>query len=640
MRERDGSEFFGADDLRGQTIGVIDVNPEDDRQSVLTAIMTQEKLGRRQTVLILPARNRSFWRPIDFEGLKHTQQNLQTQIIVIAAADSRVADYARQQRFPVFVSLERYVAYAQSFLKGATSAEEPANASPVPGEPATETAASEGPPAGPAATSPPPSPAGSAVRTEAGQEPVRTGGLPPLAVRVQSVPPMIGRRLNRVVTGGDLGRRVVLLLLLCLLVGGGLLLAFASLSGHLFGGAASAASVTIVPDSRLLKSTYTLTAQPGTPPNPARRQVDARFISSPTLRQSLQASASGHGITPATQARGTLTFYNALTIPQQVPAGTILTDNQGVQVITDQLASLQAAQPPLEASTTVPAHAVAAGTSGNIPPFAFKVTLCCATGITVQNPQAFSGGQDPQPYTYLQQSDIDHASATLQTTLAPQAQQALESRILPGERLVAAPTCFTTTTADHQAGDHVARANVSLAETCTAEVYDQVGARTLAAGLLAAEALQNPGPYYRLTGQIVTSLPIILSIDRQGALTLRASAEGLWVYQIDGARLHALAALIRGKSLNAALTLLKQQPGIRGASIMLSGGNGSTLPESSGAITLRVAPVTGLQASPLPTTRSTTPTAPVASPTASMPTASPTSAAGRNGATPVPTSIP
>src|ERR1051326_6928166 len=58
---------------------------------------------------------------------------------------------------------------------------------------------------------------------------------------------------------------------------------------------------------------------------------------SPTPRcQSETVPATGHGHQDARAATGTLTFYNGLATVQQVPAGAVLTGNDGVQVVVDQ----------------------------------------------------------------------------------------------------------------------------------------------------------------------------------------------------------------------------------------------------------------------------------------------------------------
>src|SRR5579871_2748444 len=108
MRQGNGSDLLGANDPRSATIGVIYVAPNDDRESVLAAILTQEKLGRKQIAIVLPAQNKAFQRPIDFEGLKNMRRKLQAQLIIVAPQGSSPAEFARQRRFTFFSSLESY----------------------------------------------------------------------------------------------------------------------------------------------------------------------------------------------------------------------------------------------------------------------------------------------------------------------------------------------------------------------------------------------------------------------------------------------------------------------------------------------------------------------------------------------------
>ena len=108
MRQGNGSDLLGANDPRSATIGVIYVAQTDDRESVLAAILTQEKLGRKQIAIVLPGQNKAFQRPIDFEGLKNMRRKLQAQVIIVAPQGSSPAEFARQRRFTFFSSLESY----------------------------------------------------------------------------------------------------------------------------------------------------------------------------------------------------------------------------------------------------------------------------------------------------------------------------------------------------------------------------------------------------------------------------------------------------------------------------------------------------------------------------------------------------
>ena len=66
MRQGDGSDLPGVNGPRKADVGIIYVAPSDDRQSVLAAIWTQEKLGRKQVAVVLPEQNNAFQRPADF----------------------------------------------------------------------------------------------------------------------------------------------------------------------------------------------------------------------------------------------------------------------------------------------------------------------------------------------------------------------------------------------------------------------------------------------------------------------------------------------------------------------------------------------------------------------------------------------
>ncbi|QBD78163.1 hypothetical protein EPA93_20040 [Ktedonosporobacter rubrisoli] len=108
MRQGNGTELLGMHDPRSASIGVIYVSPNDDRKSVLAAIITQEKLGRKQVAVVLPNQNKAFQRPVDFDDLKSLKRKLQSQIIFIVQGRPGPAEYARQRRFPVYSTLESY----------------------------------------------------------------------------------------------------------------------------------------------------------------------------------------------------------------------------------------------------------------------------------------------------------------------------------------------------------------------------------------------------------------------------------------------------------------------------------------------------------------------------------------------------
>src|SRR5436305_12797951 len=108
MRQGDGTDLLGPSDPRSASIGVIYVAPSDDRQSVLTAILTQDKLGFKQVIIVLPNQNKAFQRPVDFDGLKNMRRKHQANLVIVSSQGSSPAEFARQRRFTYFTSLQNY----------------------------------------------------------------------------------------------------------------------------------------------------------------------------------------------------------------------------------------------------------------------------------------------------------------------------------------------------------------------------------------------------------------------------------------------------------------------------------------------------------------------------------------------------
>src|SRR5579883_2574185 len=118
MRQGNGTDLPGisANDPRAASIGVIHVAPTDDRKSVLEAILTLEKLGRKQIAVELPTQNKVFQRLQDFDDLKTIRRKLQAELVFIVPPGPGPAELARQRRFPVYSTLE---SFADSLNQGA-----------------------------------------------------------------------------------------------------------------------------------------------------------------------------------------------------------------------------------------------------------------------------------------------------------------------------------------------------------------------------------------------------------------------------------------------------------------------------------------------------------------------------------------
>src|SRR2546423_15308488 len=139
-----------------------------------------------------------------------------------------------------------------------------------------------------------------------------------------------------------------------------------------------------------------------------------RLLNPITLSQSATAGTTGKGHQDSTKATGTITVYNGQFTSQTIQAGTILTGADGVQIITDQDAPIPAANPPIFGQVTVSAHAVQAGSKGNIPAYDIN-SACCFASVLAKNPDNFTGGQDERNFPTVAKADIASTATPLKT---------------------------------------------------------------------------------------------------------------------------------------------------------------------------------------------------------------------------------
>ncbi len=114
---------------------------------------------------------------------------------------------------------------------------------------------------------------------------------------------------------------------------------------------------------------------------------------------------------------------------------------------------------------------------GNIGANTLYLSPCCASGITVSNTSAFSGGQDSQNYTVVDQSDVNNAATPLGNQLLQTAQSSLKSQEHSGEVFSSQPQCSTNVTSKPAVGAASKTVTAYVAATCSGEVYDQSAAR-------------------------------------------------------------------------------------------------------------------------------------------------------------------
>ena len=354
-----------------------------------------------------------------------------------------------------------------------------------------------------------------------------------------------------------------------------------------------AATVTLVPDTKTLSTRLTVTALSTGTPDPTRQQVAARLleVGSPLQSQSVPTTGTGHA--PARVGEGTVTFYNAAPYSQTVAAGTVLTGNDGVEIVTDAPAVIPAGNPPIEGEATVPAHATVIGPQGNIAPLDLN-GLCCLAGISVKNTMAFHDGQDAYAFPMVTQADIDHAAGPLVATLTAATQERLHAQVSPNERLAGQVQCQPVVTPDHSVSSNASQVTVSIQVTCHAETYDDEAVARLVTGALMHNASITLGSGYVLHGTISTTITPAGAPPhaKPGTLTLLVTGQGAWVYQVNPPEQARLTKLIVGVSRQQAMHVLQQQEAghLTAVHIQISGlwASGTTLPTDPARIHLMV----------------------------------------------------
>ena len=363
---------------------------------------------------------------------------------------------------------------------------------------------------------------------------------------------------------------------------------------------ASAAIVTITPESQHMTGTYSIEAVTGTS---GASQVQARLLSFTTMKEAKTVQATGQGSEGVIEATGTLIFSNStgsFTIFAQT-----FGDNSGVGLVVDNAFNIFPGQ-----TVAIFAHAAQAGSIGNVAADDINGTFNVLQSGTqigtvhIQNPNPFSGGQD-QAYTFVQQSDIDGAVASLQDQLTSAAQMGLQKLLHAGEQLVIDTNsstdngiqCTPNIKADHQANDRATNVTVTGSETCHAEAYVPQDMQSLTATLFQNDIASQLGPDYRLVGNLMIGTPVLVMTDTSGVAKFNVDVQGVWVYQFNDAQKQQLARSIAGKTQADARVLLLKQRGITKVSLKTSG-FGNALPSSANEIKFIVVDVPGLKAAP------------------------------------------
>jgi hypothetical protein len=325
---------------------------------------------------------------------------------------------------------------------------------------------------------------------------------------------------------------------------------------------APTATVTIVPLSKTVTATGTLTVVTG-PANAARAEIPGRVLGTITMSQAESVPTTGTGHQDAQAAYGTITLYNAAPYVQTVSAGTLLTGSDGVEVLTDSEAVIPAAVPPTEGQVTVLAHAVLPGPAGNIAAHDIY-GQCCRLNVFAAN-SAFTGGESARSFPEVTTHDISAVAQSLETQLTRSMQAAFAPQVRDDETLIVPLPCTPLVAPDHQAGTEASTVQVTVSLICTGEVY-RTSAYEAQITQMVTHAAHPPGAGYAQTGTIQASITET-TYRRDFAVTLAVKGAGTWTYQITASERAAMVERIAGHSRAQATAFLLAMPGVESAAI-------------------------------------------------------------------------
>jgi hypothetical protein len=363
---------------------------------------------------------------------------------------------------------------------------------------------------------------------------------------------------------------------------------------------ANAATVTITPASERITHTYAISLVAG---EPGVSQIKEHTLSYTTPLQSQTVPATGKEHHDATKAQGQVSISqihllnprdnNSSVGPSNVQA------NDGVLVTIGVFTAIEGG------SATVDASASTAGQGGNISAhdidglydiYESNLTIPVRQIGTayIQNPAAFTGGQDASDFTYVQQQDIDGVANPLIAQLTPDAQQQTRQQLQSGEQLVHDITCINSENTDHQAKEMVNTVTVTVQVTCNGIAYNKQDLLTAAINAQKADEITRRGTSYQPSGAITTGVPHLSASSQVGSAAYEVPTDGIWVFQISKAQQQEIARSIAGHSQQDATNLLLQRKGIKSAVITTTGSVGSALPASPGSIKFTIVHIPGL----------------------------------------------
>ena len=333
---------------------------------------------------------------------------------------------------------------------------------------------------------------------------------------------------------------------------------------------AESATIMITPDAQ------TLTAQ-------GDITVPARTLVHKTVTLSEQVQATGTGYQNATVAHGWVTFYNSFQSPQTVYADrAFLMGADGVRITIDTDVTIPGGTLATNGSATVPAHADATGSGGNIRAGDLNGP-CCQDYVFAYN-STFSGGQDAHTYRTASAADTAAAGKDLRSLTTTQLVDGAEQQLSTTE-VMSQPLCNVVTTSAPKPGIAATQVTVSVTSTCSVYAYSRSDV-TAQEHMLFIQAIQSQlGDGYGVRNEIHETIG--RTTFASGMFTASLTLIGNVMYRFRSDEIQHMLQLVAGKSREQATTLLLHVRGVHTVGIQIDNGK-TTVPGSPRNIAINV----------------------------------------------------
>ena len=342
------------------------------------------------------------------------------------------------------------------------------------------------------------------------------------------------------------------------------------------------AMITILPlqEKMSIDTLLDITSGKTDPKGPTLHQQETLTMS---LTQGEEFPVSGTQFVLGSRARGFVTFHNAARHQKLVHAGTVVTSKNGIQFVIEQDAIIPSALPTLDGWSTVPAHAVLPGVSGNIT--SGSLASCCHLFVTASIFAPFTGGRDARTHTFVSSRDLETRYSLLYSKLMQSVQPAFLAQVTGDETLLPAH-CSQDNTSDASVGGEAQVVHVRVSLTCTAIAVRTSALKSVVYSRVRQAILHQLGKGYRLVGDVEIQLLTMNERGEQAVLGVHALAT--YQFLFSSAQKRSLRALIVSLPKNLAVKRLRQIPHVGHVDIQVLGIYTTYLPTDQNRITILV----------------------------------------------------